>query len=120
MLPVAARLTEADLFRRVARTGRRSGSATLVTHLLTRQGEEALVLSGAAATPRVGFVVSKAVGGAVVRNQVKRRLRHLVRERLDLLPGGSVLVVRATPASAAASYDELHRDLDRCLSRVCA
>ncbi len=35
---------------------------------------------------RAGFVVSKAVGGAVVRNKVKRRLRHLMRERVDQLP----------------------------------
>ncbi|TYL55528.1 ribonuclease P protein component [Nocardioides sp. BGMRC 2183] len=118
MLPRAARLTEADLFRRAARTGRRSGSATLVTHLLIHSGEEALVLSGPAARPRVGFVVSKAVGGSVVRNKVKRRLRHLMRERLGRLPDGCILVVRATPASASASYNDLHRDLDRCLSRV--
>jgi len=68
--------------------------------------------------PRIGFVVSKAVGNAVTRNRVKRRLRHLTRERLRALPGSCVLVVRALPASAEASYSELGSDLDRCLSRV--
>ena len=48
---------------------------------------------------RVGLVVSKAVGNAVARNQVKRRLRHLVRERLAAAPGLGVLVVRALPAA---------------------
>lgn len=67
---------------------------------------------------RVGFVVSKAVGTAVTRNRVKRRLRHLMRPRVDRLVPGSTLVVRAQPAAAAATSSELARDLDRCLGRV--
>jgi ribonuclease P protein component len=65
----------------------------------------------------VGFVVSRAVGPAVTRNLVKRRLRHLARERTGAVPGHAMVVVRALPASAAAGYDELGRELDRCLSR---
>lgn len=68
--------------------------------------------------PRIGFVVSKQVGNAVTRNTVKRRLRHLARERITSLPGSAVLVVRAQPASAAASYADLAADLDRALSRL--
>jgi ribonuclease P protein component len=67
---------------------------------------------------RVGFVVSKAVGNAVHRNRVKRRLRHLVRERLASLPAGAVLVVRALPAAAGASSGSLARDLDSALARL--
>jgi ribonuclease P protein component len=70
--------------------------------------------------PRVGFVVSKAVGPAVTRNLVKRRLRHLARERVDQLPTGSMLVVRALPAAAEATYEELGAELDRCLTQVVA
>jgi ribonuclease P protein component len=58
------------------------------------------------------------VGPAVVRNRVKRRLRHLVRERLPLLPPGSLVVVRALPPAAAAEYADLGRDLDAALRRV--
>lgn len=68
--------------------------------------------------PQVGFVVSRGVGNAVVRNRVRRRLRHLVRDRLGDVPGGAVLVVRALPAAAGATYDELRGDLARCLERV--
>jgi ribonuclease P protein component len=68
--------------------------------------------------PQVGFVVSKAVGPAVVRNRVKRRLRHQARESLSGLPGSAVLVVRALPAAADATYEDLGTDLRRCLARV--
>ncbi|MGY2876945.1 ribonuclease P protein component [Marmoricola sp. URHA0025 HA25] len=73
---------------------------------------------GAAPPARVGFVVSRAVGGAVVRNRVKRRLRHLMRERVAAVPSGSLLVVRAQPAAAEASHRDLGDALDRCLRRV--
>jgi len=62
--------------------------------------------------------VSKAVGGAVVRNQVKRRLRHLVRDRLSALPPGSLVVVRALPGAGDADHAHLARDLDAALQRL--
>lgn len=62
--------------------------------------------------------MSRAVGNAVHRNQVKRRLRHVLRDRLTRLPDGSVLVVRALPRSAEASSAELARELDRALGRL--
>ena len=67
---------------------------------------------------RVGFVVSKAVGNAVVRNRVKRRLRALSQSSLAELPGSSVLVVRALPPAADATSAELGVDLGRLLERV--
>jgi ribonuclease P protein component len=67
---------------------------------------------------RAGFVVSKAVGPAVTRNLVTRRLRHLLRDRLDLLPAGADLVVRALPAAATRPYDELAADLDAALAKA--
>jgi ribonuclease P protein component len=105
------RLTTSAGFSTAVRSGRRAGTRTLVLHRA--------VPSVAPADPaRVGFVVSKAVGNAVVRNRVKRRLRHLVAERLDVLPVGSVLVVRALPASATASYAALGTDLDVAWRRL--
>ncbi|WP_341230191.1 ribonuclease P protein component [Nocardioides salarius] len=108
MLPAAHRLRDGSDFRAASRRGRRAGSRTLVAHLLVGDDDEV----------RIGFVVSKAVGNAVVRNRVKRRLRHLAREHVSMLPGSAVLVVRALPAAAQASYAELGTDLDRCLQRV--
>lgn len=62
--------------------------------------------------------MSKAVGGAVVRNKVKRRLRHLMRERVDLLPPGSLVVVRALPGAGDADHAQLAQDLDAALRRL--
>ena len=67
---------------------------------------------------RAGFVVSRAVGPAVVRNTVRRRLRHLMAAHLHRLPPGSRVVVRALPGSAAATYDQLSVALRRALDRA--
>ncbi|WP_353512397.1 ribonuclease P protein component [Thermus sp. LT1-2-5] len=63
---------------------------------------------------RVGIVVSKKVGKAVVRNKVKRRLREILR-RLHL-PKAHLLVV-ASPEAREASYAELFQDLVRALRK---
>lgn len=68
--------------------------------------------------PRVGFVVSRSVGGAVVRNRTKRVLRALMAHRLPGIPAGTDLVVRAQPAAAAATSQQLGAELDRHLGRV--
>lgn len=113
MLPREARLRSGADFRTATRRGRRAGSRTLVAHLAVSEP------GGTTPVPaRVGLVVSKAVGNAVLRNRVKRRLRHLLREHLASLPGSSVLVVRALPAAGTATYAELRDDLARVLGRV--
>ena len=71
-----------------------------------------------ASSPLVGFAVSRAVGNAVVRNGVRRRLRALVRERLESLPAGSLVVVRALPAAAAVRFSVLADELDRALAQA--
>jgi len=82
-----------------------------VTHLLVDEAAQTDPV-------RVGFVVSKAVGNAVVRNRVRRRLRHLVAPLLPTLPTGSELVIRALPASASMDSTELGAELARCLERA--
>ena len=114
MARVVDRLSGSARFALAIRTGRRAGSSTLVVHLARPDSGPASPDAGA--PPRVGFVVSRAVGNAVTRNRVKRRLRELV--RAEELPTGALVVVRALPPAATASYMELRRDLARCLSRV--
>jgi ribonuclease P protein component len=71
-----------------------------------------------AAVPKVGLVVSRAVGSAVVRNRAKRRLRELMRRRIAWLPEGCLLVLRAHPAAADARQADLAADLDLVLGRL--
>ncbi|MFB6723430.1 ribonuclease P protein component [Kribbella sp. NPDC056345] len=114
MLPASNRLRRSDDFRRAVRAGRRAGRRAVVVHLLCPDGPDSLRPEPA----RVGFVVNKAVGNAVLRNRVHRRLRAVLAARLADLPAGSLTVVRALPSSASASYDELVADVDGALSRL--
>ncbi|MGS2589107.1 ribonuclease P protein component [Streptomyces hebeiensis] len=117
MLPTENRLRRREDFATAVRRGRRAGRPLLVVHL--RSGPTDPHAPGESAPPtRAGFVVSKAVGGAVVRNRVKRRLRHLIRERLSELPTGSLVVVRALPGAGDADHAHLARDLDAALRRL--
>jgi ribonuclease P protein component len=104
LLPAAARIRRRDDFSAAIRGGSRVGRSLLTGHLLVQAGDPV--------PPRVGFIVSRAVGGAVVRNKVRRRLRELVRGRLDSLPAGSLLVVRANPRAATARQSELAAEHD--------
>jgi ribonuclease P protein component len=108
MLDRRHRLTSSAGFTEATRRGRRAGTRTLVVHLV----------AAGSAEPQVGVVVSRAVGGAVVRNRVKRRLRHLARARLGRLPRSTMVVLRALPPAADASSSSLARDLDSALTRL--
>ncbi len=113
MLPAGHRLRSSADFAAVLRGsgGARAGSTMVVVHATQADARAGL-------PPRVGFVVSKAVGGAVVRNRTKRRLRALVASRLELLPTGTDVVVRANPVAAQADSDQLGHELDSALARV--
>ncbi|MFY1688929.1 ribonuclease P protein component [Plantactinospora sp. WMMB782] len=137
MLAAAQRLRRSSDFAAAIRGGRRAGRGSVVVHLdqagtpaspttasaRTSSASQPVRSTGAGDQPapaRAGFVVSRAVGGAVVRNSVRRRLRHLVRDRLPALPPGSTLVVRALPAAAESSYTRLGADLDAALAAALA
>jgi ribonuclease P protein component len=111
VLPSSNRLRRSDDFRRAVRSGRRAGRRAVVVHLL--QADAPI-----ADPARVGFVVSKAVGNAVLRNRVHRRLRAVMAAQLPSLPPGSLTVVRALPPSASSSYDELVADVAGALRRI--
>lgn len=62
--------------------------------------------------------MGRKVGGSVVRHQVSRRLRAQLAERLDRLPAGCRLVVRALPSAAGVSSQDLGGQLDRALAKL--
>lgn len=95
-------------FRGTVRYGVRAGRPTVVVHARRTGLEE---------PTRVGFVVSKAVGNAVTRNRVRRRLRHLARALLVDAPVGLAVVVRALP-EAAFSPSSLPEDFSKAWNRA--
>lgn len=100
-------MRRSEEFSATVRGGAKGRAQRLVVHLRTHEGLHSAL---------VGFIVPRSVGIAVVRNRVKRRLRAAVAQRLDTLPSGSLLVVRALPASAEATYAELEADLERAIA----
>lgn len=114
MLPVTARLRQRTDFAATVRRGRRGRSRLLLVHVSAASAD------GPATPfpPRVGFVVARSVGAAVVRNRVRRRLRHLMAARLGELPAGVCVVVRALPGAGDAGSAALGEALDRALSQA--
>lgn len=116
MLSAQERMRSPIDFGLTVRGGVRAGRSTLVVHARRLPSG----VSASVVPVTVGFVVPKAVGGAVVRNRVKRRLRHLARVEVARTPPGTQLVVRALPS--AASSDQLAHDLAsawcRCLVKL--
>jgi ribonuclease P protein component len=107
VLARANRVKTPDEFRRILRRGRRLGGKLLVTHTLRTDGDAV----------RFGFVVGRAVGNAVVRNRVKRRLRAIALGLLPRLPEGTSVVVRALPPAASGSFDDLSAELHQAIDR---
>jgi ribonuclease P protein component len=114
MIPAARRMRRSVDFERAVRGGTRAGRPTVVVHLVRDTDRT----DG----PLVGLVVSKAVGHAVHRNLVKRRLRTAAAQRIDALPDDTLVVLRALPRALDVDYPHLERDvtsgIDRALDRA--
>jgi ribonuclease P protein component len=115
VLPRQHRLHRAEDFSTTVKQGRRAGRRTLVAHLLLPPRPDDAV---SPEQPRIGFVVGRAVGNAVTRNRVTRRLRHLTHARCGSLPTGALLVVRALAPAGHATSAELAADLDAALDHL--
>jgi len=108
VLAAGQRLRRSSDFSVVMRRGAKAGTQTVVVYL-AQTGD---------ATSMAGFAVSRAVGGAVVRNLIKRRLRAIAADLLASLPTGSSMVVRALPAAAAVPFSQLQRDMADAVTRA--
>jgi ribonuclease P protein component len=110
------RLTRSRDFDAVYRQGRSVSTRFLVLYSFAREaGEDA---------PRLGIAIPKKVGGAVVRNRIKRQLREIWRARLDRLPPNADFVLVARPGLAEAAetqgFDWLSDRVDEVLSKAAA
>lgn len=103
------RLRSREEFRRVFQKGVSVANREIVVYVWNR---------GDGGPWRAGFSVSKKVGGAVVRNKVKRRLREAVRGQGERLPAGWDLVVIARPGCDAASFEQLYRGVSDLVEKA--
>jgi ribonuclease P protein component, eubacterial len=102
------RVVRAEDYRGTVRRGRRITTSSLVAYVLRRADD----------TPvRFGFIVSKAVGNAVTRNRVRRRLKAASFELLETITPGTDIVMRALPGSAQASWTTLQHDVRMSVER---
>lgn len=90
--------------------GRRCHHGSVVVHLGRADDDQV----------RIGLAVSKIVGNAVTRHAVARKLRHVMAPRVQRLPDGSRVVVRALAAAAHADSAALSRDIDAALNTLLA
>lgn len=108
MLPAAHRMRHSREFTHALRRGRRASQPSVVIHAAPGPHDQAT---------RVGLIVSKGVGNAVVRHRVSRRLRAVLAQQLTHSAArwdtGHLMVVRALPSSATRTSAELAADLDR-------
>ena len=102
MLAPVARLRRARDFSETMRGGLRISRPSMIVYLRGSSSSE---------PARVGFTVSGAVGGSVVRHRVTRVLRAGTKQILPELPAGARIVVRALPGVASLPGPHLQREL---------
>ena len=106
--PRSVRLLRHADFERVYKQGRRHFAAHMTVFYLPRQRGEGV---------RVGFTVGKVLGGAVVRNRMKRRLREAVRLH-GLMPVAMDVVINPKKSLPAAEFVEVQRELRRAFEVI--
>ncbi|PYU50196.1 MAG: ribonuclease P protein component [Acidobacteria bacterium] len=106
--PREARLVRRGEFDAVYRAGKRRSSSHFTVFFRANELPQS----------RFGFSIKKALGGAVVRNRIRRRLREMVRcHRLEI-PAGWDIVIHPKSSVACAEFAALTADLLRVLKNV--
>ena len=103
--PKSRRLLRHSDFERVYKQGRRHFASHLTVFYLLRETEQDL------GGLRIGFTVGKALGGAVQRNRIKRRLREAVRLGGFSLGVAADVVINPKRSALAADFNELQSEV---------
>jgi ribonuclease P protein component len=103
--PRDARLVRRGEFDAVYRTGKRRSSSHFTVFFRANQMPQS----------RFGFSIKKALGGAVVRNRMRRRMREMVRGHREEIPPGWDFVIHPKKAMERAEFATLTVDLLRLL-----
>ena len=107
--PRAARLLKHADFRRVYEQGRRHFSANLTAFYVVQPG---------AKVPRIGYTVSRALGGAVDRNRMKRRLREATRDVWNGFSLAVDIVVNPKKSVLQADFAVLVEEMRKALAVI--
>ena len=110
------RLSRSRDFDAVYRQGKSVSTRFLVLYWFARDAQDD--------EPRLGIAVPKQLGGAVVRNRIKRQLRETWRAALDRVPPGNDYVLIARPglpeAVESRGFDWLRERVDEVLQKASA
>jgi ribonuclease P protein component len=107
--PKARRLTHRSEYEHVKRNGITHRGKLLMLNAITLEDT---------ALWRAGFITSGRVGGAVIRNRVRRRLREIVRRHQHELRQGIWFVITARQEAATATYGALKDEWLRLARRA--
>jgi ribonuclease P protein component len=102
------RITRTIDFKRVRQTGKTYAHPLAVI----------LVAKGIEGQKRIGLIVGKAIGNAVTRNLIKRRLRSISDQLIPQLNKDVDIVVIAKVPILAATYQSIHQALSESLKRA--
>ena len=107
--PKTRRLVRASEFQRVKRDGSVHRGKLILLGLLRMNNESFF---------RAGFVVSRAVGSATLRNRIRRRLREIVRRHQHRVHRDVWMVIIARSNAKRATYQELEDEWLRLAKRA--
>ncbi len=108
-LPVSLRMKAAREFARVREAGTSFRGGCLIVSVLPVEGQTRF---------KFGLVTGSKIGGAVVRNRVRRRLREVIRETQDRIKDGVHVVIIARWRAPEASLQELRSEFLRSAQKA--
>ena len=107
--PRSVRLLRHADFEQVYKQGRRHFAAHMTVFYLPRRASDGGV--------RVGFTVGKVLGGAVLRNRMKRRLREAVRLH-GMIAVAMDVVINPKKSLLTAEFVDVQREIRRAFGVI--
>ncbi len=127
--PKSAHLRKHSDFQRVYQQGRRHFSGNMTVFYLpaeavpvpTEAGTATRACARSGGSVRIGFTVSKALGGSVERNRMRRRTREAVRHHLRMLNGmsGAVdVVINPKKSLLGVEFPQISKEIERAFTVI--